>query len=689
MTELHGWQVNERVSILLDVDTVQQLQESYGGWRPEMARCMGRIGKITSVGYHTVDVEYEPGECWAFNPIILTRVMPFQVGDRVKVLDDERRTKELQRDHGGWVDAMSNTIGQDGEVKRVFADGDLRVEVAGSSWTFNPNALIPIGPPNSREGPVPAPAPVQYGPESLSTAVANGDLDRVKAISQASPQLLRECVNGMNALHIACNAGNDEIVSYLLGQGVDPNQPDLQGKTPLMYCCEVFPNPMCVRHLIEAGAKPNDPGKLNNKYPLLLAIERNLNEITTELIQSQKCNVKIRDSYTQETALHIAARVSNLNTVMNLLDAGADPELCDGTGLLPLHVGILQNSSKVVGYLLQKRPNLVNIKAKRGQYDGLTPLHLAILRDHFDCLILILGCPIVNLEQRDSNKLTPFLFAVYEKKFHMLDVLFQKGCDAYTSDSFGNNALHILFNSNCDNYDLSLLRHATTLQAVFKEVEQQYGSHIRIALCCYLIQKRVPYLKKNISGVSALSELSPDVRRYCEDKAPPQLPDCTLCNLMAEFMNTPCGHVTYCIVHSIDGSRCYTCNGEVTNFNPLAPFALERRLRVQGNHNLIDQTHIPVNPRISYPPAIDDIPVPLPPNLTHSLPPAPPPHISPTESLQPKEEDECDICCESYKERFRVAFDPCGHVSCKVCAEQLKECHKCRRPIIKWIRIFS
>ena len=712
---MSGWEIDERVSILLDVETVQLLQESHGGWRPEMARSMGRIGKIVSVGYHTVDVEYGPGEVWAFNPIILSRVMPFQLGDKVKVLDDERKVKELQRDHGGWVDAMSNTIGQDGEVKRVFADGDLRVEVGGSSWTFNPNALIPIGPPSARPDPAPQQPAAHYGPDSLFEAVANGELDKVKSIAQSNAQLLKELSNGMNALHIACNAGNDEIVSFLMGQGLDPNLPDSSGKTPLMFCCEVFPNPLCVRQLLQAGANPNNPGKLNNKYPLLLAIERNLNEVANELLESKRCNVSVRDNFTQDTALHISAQFSNLNAIMQLLEAGAEPELCNGAGLTPLHVGVLENSRKVIGYLLERRSDLVNVKAQRGRYDGLTPLHMAILKDHPDCLHLLVECQMVDLDQRDdAMHLTPFLFAVYEKKFHMLDTLYETGCDIYTQDSLGNNALHILFKTNCENYNLSQLSNATTLQRVFKDVEQMFGPHIKVALYSYLIKIRVPYLKKNMAGLSPLSELSPDVRGYCENNAPPPLPDCTLCNRMAEFKNTPCAHVTYCIVHSIDGSRCYTCNGEVTRYNPLTPTAMKRRERYQRGARLFpnqsssprylptglpppilpqdEPQEIYATPRLSIHSSIpatitktartSSVPAPDRPTSVHA--PARAPISAPEDSL-----NECFICFESYGEVSKIAIDPCGHQCCIKCAEKLKECHICRQPILKILRLFS
>ena len=41
------------------------------------------------------------------------------------------------------VEFISQSIGQTGKVLRVDSDGDVKIEVSGSSWTFNPLCLIP------------------------------------------------------------------------------------------------------------------------------------------------------------------------------------------------------------------------------------------------------------------------------------------------------------------------------------------------------------------------------------------------------------------------------------------------------------------------------------------------------------------------------------------------------------------
>ena len=673
MATRSGLQIGDRVFINLDVETFQELQQD-PGWNPEMRHCRGRIGKVINVQYHSVEVEFGAGERWNLNEIVLSQMMPLGVGDRVKVIDDERRLIELQRDHGGWIEGMASIVGQEGVVKRVFDDQDLKVEIAGRGWTFNPVALIPVDPPTVL--PNPHPIPVSYSPADLFDSVQIGDIGTIRDIAHSNPQLLKKNVNGLNALHIACQVGLEDVVSFLTGQGMDPNQPDTQGRTPLMLCCEVISNPLCVRHLLQAGARPNDCGKLNNKYPLLLAIEFNHNEICEELLDSRKCNVNVKDNFTQDTALHIAARVSNLNIVMNLLDAGADPYAINSAGLPPIHVAIMSNSQKVIGYIIGKMPDLVYMKAKRGEYFGMTAVHLAILLDKKDSLVSLLECEAVDLELRDDrDKLTPFLFAVAKDRYHMLDVLLENGCDVHSCDSLGNNALHILFISNCDNYDTRLINDPILL-STFREVEQYYGAHIRISMCCYLMKIRVPYQRKNEAGVHPLSELNPDIRRFCEDRAPGLLPDCILCNRLSEFRNSPCEHVTYCVVHAIEGSRCNTCGVDITSYISLVPFANQRRRKIQAAR-MVHSLSSPAVPSF-------DTPI-------HSVSTPRIPVSKPPEPAPPKEEPggECGICYGSYSEVNKVLIDPCGHTCCRTCGGNLVECHICRQPILKLINVFD
>lgn len=71
-------------------------------------------------------------------------VSTFAVGDLVQICSDLERTKILQRGHGEWAEAMSPTLGKVGRVQQIYHDGDLKVEVCGTSWTYNPAAVTKI-----------------------------------------------------------------------------------------------------------------------------------------------------------------------------------------------------------------------------------------------------------------------------------------------------------------------------------------------------------------------------------------------------------------------------------------------------------------------------------------------------------------------------------------------------------------
>ena len=54
------------------------------------------------------------------------------------------RFKVLQRAHGEWAEAMVPTLGKIGRVQQIYHDNDLKVEVSGTSWTYNPLAVTKV-----------------------------------------------------------------------------------------------------------------------------------------------------------------------------------------------------------------------------------------------------------------------------------------------------------------------------------------------------------------------------------------------------------------------------------------------------------------------------------------------------------------------------------------------------------------
>ncbi|KAL5015310.1 hypothetical protein ScPMuIL_009580 [Solemya velum] len=134
------FKVGDKVRVDLEAEILKVMQEGHGGWNPRMGEYVGRVGtvhRITERG--DVRVQYEGcSNRWTFHPGSLTKVQLHKVGDMVCITEDIHLIKEQQKSHGEWTDAMKPTLGKVGRVLKVYPDGDLRVAVAGQTWTFNP-----------------------------------------------------------------------------------------------------------------------------------------------------------------------------------------------------------------------------------------------------------------------------------------------------------------------------------------------------------------------------------------------------------------------------------------------------------------------------------------------------------------------------------------------------------------------
>lgn len=251
------------VTINLELDVVQGLQNGHGGWTDNMLECLSTTGTVVAVDEdHDVLVSYASGNRWTFNPNVLTKVggsthalsrhnvdnvnlaltaagglvslgsagngtnlnllessetimatttassldtLPnnaahlnangmletgvtpqstglassfrsplsnssvtaggslmgtsgptasssgigigsghsnyFAIGDLVQICSDLERIKQLQKGHGEWAEAMRPTLGKLGRVQQVYHDNDLKIEVCGTSWTYNPSVV--------------------------------------------------------------------------------------------------------------------------------------------------------------------------------------------------------------------------------------------------------------------------------------------------------------------------------------------------------------------------------------------------------------------------------------------------------------------------------------------------------------------------------------------------------------------
>ena len=145
----------------------------------------------------------------------------------------------------------------------------------------------------------------------LARMVQTGRAELLRFVMDAverDPSIAASRFSGRALLHFASGAGCFEVVAVLLRLGMDPNQQDRGGHSPL-YCvanqCASESGPEVVRALVRAGADVNAQGGV-----------------------------------TRSTALHMAARRGYVAIARTLLDCGAAVDARDSKGDTPLQRAI-------------------------------------------------------------------------------------------------------------------------------------------------------------------------------------------------------------------------------------------------------------------------------------------------------------------------------------------------------------
>eukprot|EP00794_Sanderia_malayensis_P016587 gene16587-18275_t len=293
----HSFSEGDAVAINVDWEEMKRMQAGHGDVNDDMKECIGQIGKVMRVmpnGDIVMKLFYRAQSrnlltklfsrsrshttskliFWTFNPCCLCKVESFSTGDKVKVRSDKEVIIKMQEGRGGWIDAMSDSLGKVGDVLSVDDDGDVKVNVNGHQWTFSPAALkkLPSSTADSLQGDI-RDALLEGLKKLLDgslgdgnlliAATKNGDKDTVESILKkdrqadddgdtalhyaaigSSLELVKLLIRnkaaldlqnkkGLTALHIAVWKGGVEIVRTLADSSADVNTQDKEGDTPL------------------------------------------------------------------------------------------------------------------------------------------------------------------------------------------------------------------------------------------------------------------------------------------------------------------------------------------------------------------------------------------------------------------------------------------------------------------------
>ncbi|KAG7197136.1 hypothetical protein KM043_007222 [Ampulex compressa] len=728
--------VGDKVKVLIDVETLKEMQDGHGGWNARMAEYIGKIGtvhRVTDKG--DIRVQYDGAEgCnnrWTFHPGALTKVTckdTFSLGDVVRVKTDLAMVKHYQRGHGEWIDVMKNALGKTGKVIKIYSDGDLRVALDGHTWTFNPlsvtlmpagtNTGISLHDESNRNAP-------DTEVEKLLRDAARGEagVSAVQEFLKKYPGRVDARAGGpgggkKTCLQVAAHQGQRELCTLLLDAGASLRAVDEDGDTPLHYAA--FGNqPEIMELLLSRGAAIN---AVNNGRcsALHVAVNKQHAQCVRTLLRHH-CDVNLQDSY-GDTALHDAIG----KDALDIIDALCACERVDFTlrnkrGFNVLHHAALKGNAHATERLVGRARQLVDIKKE----DGFAALHLAALNGHRDVAAILLsqngGRAKVDL--RNNGGQTSLHLATSQGHWALVELLVHHNADLACTNKDGDTVLHLAIAKSSNQRSIVPIadncRDSPLIYAIWQNLARQ-GAKTELALSCFLVSvDRSCVLLEQVRNSENktpmdLLEADPQMALYADLLRSYQYQSHST---QIEMENPAVGSVEPSMYHidttsqsevrgtvkaapgSGNGAECHGCSGILRNAKEENRFDPGSSITFVGcahcGHAIAKTQALPDGQL-----ATGEISIP---NVEEKLTEGGLEDKS-KEDNKEKEKDkdlerlryletrvadleEANMCSICMERRRNVAF-LCGHGACEHCAAPLKTCHMCRKTITKKINLY-
>jgi uncharacterized protein len=245
-------------------------------------------------------------------------------------------------------------------------------------------------------------------------------------VAGAAP--LRAETDGLSALHRAVVADDVTLARTLLRRGARADTATAYGVTPLALAVENG-NPTMAKLLLEAGANPTSVS--GDGETLLMAAASAGHLPIVELLLARGANPNVRDRWRGQTALTRAAGGNHAAVVSALLAGGADPNATDD---------LLEFWAMVPSE--QATPKIVMPKG------GMTVLHYAARQGALDAVRALASSPVLDVNRKDPDGLTPLLYATLNGHFDTAAFLLERGADPNLADSYGRTVLFAAIDSS-------------------------------------------------------------------------------------------------------------------------------------------------------------------------------------------------------------------------------------------------
>ncbi|MEJ2705589.1 MAG: ankyrin repeat domain-containing protein, partial [Sedimentisphaerales bacterium] len=187
----------------------------------------------------------------------------------------------------------------------------------------------------------------------LHCAAEHGHKDVASLLIDRGLDVNAKTVDGYTPLHLACQQGKRDVAEFLMEKGANPKARDIFMMTPLHFAVDKGFKEIS-QLLIDKGADVNAKNK-NGKTPLDLAISRNRSAIAKLLIEKGATISNI----------HTAAFAGDLKKFRGFVEAGADVNSRDETGMTPLLRAVSGRYANMAKFLIKNGAD-VNTADKRG-----------------------------------------------------------------------------------------------------------------------------------------------------------------------------------------------------------------------------------------------------------------------------------------------------------------------------------
>ncbi|XP_046901485.1 histone-lysine N-methyltransferase EHMT1 isoform X3 [Hypomesus transpacificus] len=242
------------------------------------------------------------------------------------------------------------------------------------------------------------PKKLRFHPKQLYVSAKQGELQKVllMLVDGIDPNFKMETQNKRTPLHVAAEAGHQEICHLLVQAGANLNICDEDQRTPLMEACENN-HLETVSYLLKAGAGAAHKD-VEGFTCLHLAAKIGHYNIVEHLLSTRLVDINCQDDGGW-TAMIWATEYKHLDQVKLLLAKGADIYIRDKEENICLHWAAFSGSVEIAELLLEAHCDLhaVNIH-------GDSPLHIAARENRLECVMLFLGRGAdVNLKNREGE----------------------------------------------------------------------------------------------------------------------------------------------------------------------------------------------------------------------------------------------------------------------------------------------